>query len=696
MYGKACRRGLLGTILLVMIFASVGLTQVPPWISYQGRMTDAGGAAVDTIVDITLQIYDDETATNLLWSETHVAVPVHQGLFQLMLGDITPIPDTVFNGDLRWLGFQIDAGPLSTPLTMLGSVPYAVGAIRSMEAGFAGVASEAAWADLAGMAENVIPNSIQSDHILDSSIAFQDLGQNGASEGQVIKYLGGGWVPAEDSEGSGSGLTLPFFGGADSPDPAFMVYNHNPGGGPGLRAESQFDDGIIGYTDDSTKSGVYGYSETGVGVTGRSEGNDHGIFGWTGSLSSDHAGVHGYNAGDGPGVLAYGHGAGIHARTSSTGLAGFFEGPIVAVGSYYGDPPAGQAAHFVCDSLTDNDTGAVQITLSGQGGTGGWQASTALWIEADPDNTSGMGIWVEASAVGAEFLARSAIHSSRRGLVAYAEGGTDNVGVTTYANTNHYAPSPHQAINNTAVYARAQDGLYNYGGMFLAHDDNISAFTPQENFGLYSQAYEGDSLNCGLYTRGEDGDSAFGVWASAYDGVSSNIAVYGEADTGLHDWAGYFVGDIGVTRKVFAREYIQVGANPINPKEQSLQFSSEQSAELTTTFSGTIALDGSGSATIELPDYCEAYCGDFRYQLTPIGASMPELHVGEEVRGNRFIVSGGVPGKKVSWHLTGVRLDEYGNPTIHQVEHNEPVRPVAGSRDNLKRAVIPEESSPRK
>ena len=52
---------------------------------------------------------------------------------------------------------------------------------------------------------------------------------------------------------------------------------------------------------------------------------------------------------------------------------------------------------------------------------------------------------------------------------------------------------------------------------------------------------------------------------------------------------------------------------------------------------------------------------DFRYQLTPIGAPGPNLHVAERVAGNCFKIAGGSAGMEVSWQVTGIRQDAYAN-----------------------------------
>jgi hypothetical protein len=62
---------------------------------------------------------------------------------------------------------------------------------------------------------------------------------------------------------------------------------------------------------------------------------------------------------------------------------------------------------------------------------------------------------------------------------------------------------------------------------------------------------------------------------------------------------------------------------------------------------------------VQLPNYFEAINRDPRYTLTPIGAAMPNLHVAVEIRGNRFKIAGGVPGRKVSWEVKAIRNDLY-------------------------------------
>ena len=89
-------------------------------------------------------------------------------------------------------------------------------------------------------------------------------------------------------------------------------------------------------------------------------------------------------------------------------------------------------------------------------------------------------------------------------------------------------------------------------------------------------------------------------------------------------------------------------------------------------YDGVRSLDQAGEAWVPLPKWFEALNGDFRYQLTAIGAPMPTLHIAQEISGNRFKISGGLPGRKVSWQVTGIRQDAYAQAHRIQVEEEKP------------------------
>ena len=98
------------------------LTAVPEVISYQGVLTDSEGAPLDTTVDITFTIYSGEEQ---LWSEPHSSVAIEGGLFNVLLGSITPIQPDLFSGGETYLGVKVGDDDEMTPWQRIASTPYA-------------------------------------------------------------------------------------------------------------------------------------------------------------------------------------------------------------------------------------------------------------------------------------------------------------------------------------------------------------------------------------------------------------------------------------------------------------------------------------------------------------------------------------------------------------------------------------------
>jgi hypothetical protein len=131
-----------------------------------------------------------------------------------------------------------------------------------------------------------------------------------------------------------------------------------------------------------------------------------------------------------------------------------------------------------------------------------------------------------------------------------------------------------------------------------------------------------------------------------------------------------FLGNLAITGSLSKGSGTFVIDHPLDPANKLLFHSFVESPDVLNIYDGVVTLDQKGEATIELPSYYGALNRDSRYQYFPIGAAMPNLHVQSEVKNNRFVIGGGVPGGKVSWQVTGVRHDPYivANPIIPEVE----------------------------
>ncbi|MBC8527138.1 MAG: hypothetical protein H8D22_09880, partial [Candidatus Cloacimonetes bacterium] len=98
---------------------------VPNLIDYQGKITDSDGVPIEGVVSIEFCIYDAEEGGIALWSETQNPVNVLNGLFHVLLGSVSPIPDDLFSQADRWIGINVDGDGEMTPRSRIGSVPFA-------------------------------------------------------------------------------------------------------------------------------------------------------------------------------------------------------------------------------------------------------------------------------------------------------------------------------------------------------------------------------------------------------------------------------------------------------------------------------------------------------------------------------------------------------------------------------------------
>jgi hypothetical protein len=97
-----------------------------PGLTEQGRLLDHGGAPVNSTLAFVFTLYDAATGGTSLWTETQSAVVVSDGYFSVPLGSVTPIPATVFDGSVRYLGVAVGGDSEMSPRQVVSSVPYAL------------------------------------------------------------------------------------------------------------------------------------------------------------------------------------------------------------------------------------------------------------------------------------------------------------------------------------------------------------------------------------------------------------------------------------------------------------------------------------------------------------------------------------------------------------------------------------------
>ncbi len=153
-------------------------------------------------------------------------------------------------------------------------------------------------------------------------------------------------------------------------------------------------------------------------------------------------------------------------------------------------------------------------------------------------------------------------------------------------------------------------------------------------------------------------------WANATSGTNYGVQGFSSSASGYGVFSGGRFAASGT--KSFQIDH------PLRPETHYLNHFCTEAPEPQNIYNGVVVLDTRGEAWVQLPDYFEAINRDPRYTLTPIGAPMPNLHIAQEVQGNRFKIAGGVPGARVSWEVKAIRNDRWVQEYGYQTEQEKP------------------------
>ncbi len=122
------------SLALALLLSELGRAAVPGQVNFQGLLLDAGGQPLTASVAIEFALFDAATGGAALWSEAHAGVPVLNGVYDIALGSLTPIPESALAGGSLWLEIRPD-GETLTPRQRLLAVPYAIRARDSERLG---------------------------------------------------------------------------------------------------------------------------------------------------------------------------------------------------------------------------------------------------------------------------------------------------------------------------------------------------------------------------------------------------------------------------------------------------------------------------------------------------------------------------------------------------------------------------------
>ncbi len=294
--------------------------------------------------------------------------------------------------------------------------------------------------------------------------------------------------------------------------------------------------------------------------------------------------------------------------------------------------------------LTFASTLGDKISLFGQSGNhyGFGVQSSALQIHANNSNSDIVFGYGQSSAL------TELMRIQGNGRIAM---GTDSPGNNTLQVDAQTRPTGVRVDSSVAGGVGIVVNATGTTGNSVAGD-----FSTDSNAGtaLYAEATSTSGVTYGVRGKTEStAAGAAGVRGEAPASGNTNYGVYGQA-TGATAYGVYANGRLGASgTKAFMIDH------PLDPENKVLMHYSAESPQVLNIYSGNITLDARGEAWVSLPDYFDSINVDPRYQLTPIGAPAPQLHIAQRVQNNRFKIAGGASGMEVSWEIKAQRNDRF-------------------------------------
>ncbi len=610
---------------------------IPRLINYQGYLTDASGTPLNGSYGMAFELYASASGGTAFWSETQSGVPVTEGVFNVMLGSVTPV-GTVPDGPELYLQVTVGTEVIS-PRVRLVSVPYSYNASLAADAEQLGGIGPSGYA-LAGHTHNYVQSVTASSPLASSGgqtpnltlatamggdlsgnypnptvarLQTRPVAATLPSNGQVLEWNGTSWAPGTDDVG-GTG------------DNAWM------------RLASPNDSVLftirqLGIARGGANNMLYGnqritHTNLGVACTTGTSGQNYGYATVAGGgqnvASQVYSAVGGgvYNR-----VTAWG-------GTIAGGAGNLASGPNApTIGGGSGNVASAQFA-TVCGGGM-NQAIATQSTVSGGYGN---------------------------SASGSNATVGGGAYDTASANYAAVAGGNWNIASGEYSavsgGARNRAESSHAAIGGGRDnFARGRYGTIGGGsyGRVLADYATVAGGGYNQASQQHSTVGGGHSNNAlGQYATVPGGqyDTAAAMYSFATNnrsvvptGYDNSAAFNGQTATASNQTR---VGTLSKASGTFTIDH------PLDPQGKILNHYFIEGPEMLNIYRGSVVLDAAGRAVVGLPDYFDALNRNPQVVLTGIGSS--DVYLVEEVSGNRFAV-GGKPGIKVNWIATGERED---------------------------------------
>ncbi len=154
--------------------------------------------------------------------------------------------------------------------------------------------------------------------------------------------------------------------------------------------------------------------------------------------------------------------------------------------------------------------------------------------------------------------------------------------------------------------------------------------------------------------------------------VNGGPVIIYKYDSGPLNYSLWAAQNVYSNQSLVSRDHVVTVDHPLDPANRNLSHSAVQAPDRTTLYDGSVVTDDQGVATVQLPDYVEAFNCDFRYQLTPVGDRPVTATVVREISENSFALCTDRPHTKVCWQVSGTRCDEWASRNSVEAESYKP------------------------
>lgn len=645
----------------VLAVAGAGFAEVPRLVNYQGTVT-GGTGPLNGSHAVAFAIYADSLGGAALWSETHPGVTFTQGLFNVILGRFTAIPDDLFSSGERWLGVKIGEDVEMAPRMRLTAVP---------------------WAMRAALAESCLVAAPDGDWTISGANVYRLSGNVGIGTSTPSNLLDARSAVADayiNVSGRDDGISgLLFARGAaylryDEAAPEVRLWNAVTGGNAGdiafgtsnlerlrIKVSGQVGIGVSAPTDllevagtvrmngfrmptDAASGYVLTCDGTGAGTwqapTGGASDGD-----WTISGDNQYSAVSG-NVGIG--TTSPGSKLAVHS-SGQYGIYGNVTGPSSV--SIYGEHSNGNVGY-----LGGAIAGAFGIHESGENyGTLG-TASYGVYGYGVNGNEGYLG----GADMGAYGKDAGSQNWGYLGSSSFGALGTHNLsGKTGILGSSLYGACGYNP--DTTWGYLGWDSLGVYGYTETVGCAGVKGSYGIEHYGSLGVPISGGLIDgAGVYGYSYDG---YGIWARASTGTAGYFSG--------GSWAARFNGDVHIYGTLSKAHGSFVIDHPLDPENKILRHMFVESPENLCLYRGKVTLDASGEAVVTLPSYFAALTKEEEATVSLTSIGRPFLAGYEWQSDYTAFTVYGEPGREVSWVTYADRDDPAARKLTRPVEEEK-------------------------